>query len=202
MEYPKYSREIVSLSAYGLELKHIKKIAIDKFFLPDGKNGQWESVYSNALPTILIVPITKEGKIVLIKLFRFPVNDWIIELPGGGFSKKDSLFNHAAERELRKKTGYEAESIERIPGNLPPWSCNWLYAGQSNASVDFFIGFDCEKAREPELDPVEKYVGLEVVEKWPLEIISEISDPEGEITYDLSISHALIMLSGKGIINI
>ena len=199
MKDPQHRREIVNLGAYGFEFKHIKKIAIDKFSLPDGKNGQWESVYGNA-PTILIVPITQKGKIVLIKLFRFPVGDWVIELPGGGFSKKDILFDKTAERELWEKTGYGAESMEIIPKNLPPWSYSWLHTGQSNASVIFFVASGCEKVRGPILDPVEQYAGLEVVEKWPSEIINEIA--EGKLIYDLPVSHALIMLLGKGIIKI
>ncbi len=60
---------------------------------------------------VVLVPYHKdEGKLVLIKQFRVPLNDYIYELPAGLIdNNEDELI--AATRELKEETGLKVEEI-------------------------------------------------------------------------------------------
>lgn len=76
--------------------------------------GRWESIYSREKPTVLIAPITTQGKIVLLEMFRFPIENWIFELPGGE-PEFNEIFIDVAQRELIEETGYKTiEPFEKL----------------------------------------------------------------------------------------
>ncbi len=60
---------------------------------------------------VVIVPYHKEEeKLVLIKQFRVPLNDYIYELPAGLIDNCEEV-NIAATRELKEETGLKVEEI-------------------------------------------------------------------------------------------
>ncbi len=61
-----------------------------------------------------VIPVTPEGRIVLIRQLRHGTGAMTVEIPGGGVDREDSDGAVAAARELREETGYEAASITRI----------------------------------------------------------------------------------------
>lgn len=66
----------------------------------------------------VIIPVTEEGKFLLIKQYRLPVDKYLIEFPAGG--KEDGEpWVETALRELREETGFGAKSIKEI-GTLFP----------------------------------------------------------------------------------
>ena len=54
---------------------------------------------------VSIVPLTRDGKIVLIREFRYPLNSWVVGLPAGLVEAGEDLAA-AVDRELREETGY------------------------------------------------------------------------------------------------
>ncbi len=65
---------------------------------------------------VVILPITKEGKIVLIRNFRVPTKEkWLVELPAGKIdAKPEGGFEtpvETARRELSEETGYNAKKL-------------------------------------------------------------------------------------------
>ena len=60
---------------------------------------------------VAIVPITNDGKIILIRQFRKPIEEAIYEIPAGLINKGEEL-KDAAARELEEETGYKANKIE------------------------------------------------------------------------------------------
>lgn len=62
------------------------------------------------------VPVTPEGKIVLIRQFRVAVGEWIWEVPAGTLEPNESPEDCMA-REVVEETGWEAESLESL-GNI------------------------------------------------------------------------------------
>jgi 8-oxo-dGTP pyrophosphatase MutT (NUDIX family) len=63
--------------------------------------------------------ITKEGKVVLEKVFRQGVGLTSIELPGGCIDPTDDSITDAMARELLEETGYRFEKIEWL-GKISP----------------------------------------------------------------------------------
>ncbi len=77
----------------------------------NGKDGDY--FYVDNSPSIVVVPITTEGKIVMIRQYRHPVRDWCWEVPAGKIEKGQSP-EDAVRAELQEEVGGEAERIERI----------------------------------------------------------------------------------------
>ena len=60
--------------------------------------------------SVVILPITPDGQVVLIRQYRYPVNDWCCELPAGGLGP-DSTPEAAARRELAEEVGGQAAEL-------------------------------------------------------------------------------------------
>jgi 8-oxo-dGTP pyrophosphatase MutT (NUDIX family) len=63
--------------------------------------------------------ITKDGKVILERIFRQGVELTCIELPGGGVDPNDASNTDAMARELLEETGYRFEKIEWL-GRVSP----------------------------------------------------------------------------------
>lgn len=61
----------------------------------------------------VIVPIKDDGKIILVKQFRYPLQKTLIELPAGKLDKGEDPLK-CATRELEEETGYTAKEIEKL----------------------------------------------------------------------------------------
>src|SRR4051794_9571512 len=53
-----------------------------------------------------IIPITEDGKVVLVKQYRIGISDHTLELPGGIADVSSESLKDAAIRELAEETGY------------------------------------------------------------------------------------------------
>ena len=72
---------------------------------------RWESVERrNCDGIVAVVPFTDEGEAILIRQFRPPVNNHVIEFPAGLNDRGESAVD-AARRELLEETGYEAKEM-------------------------------------------------------------------------------------------
>jgi ADP-ribose pyrophosphatase len=71
----------------------------------------WEAVERVCCEGIVaIVPFTDDGKVILVRQFRPPVEGHVIELPAGLCDPSETL-EDAARRELIEETGYSAEKL-------------------------------------------------------------------------------------------
>lgn len=68
---------------------------------------------------INIIPVTSEGKVVLIHQFRHGTKEITLEIPGGIVDADDSSAAAAARREMLEETGYDAREIVPI-GTVTP----------------------------------------------------------------------------------
>jgi len=78
----------------------------------------------------VVVPITGNGKIVMVTQHRFPVDKILLELPAGKLSKGEDPFV-CAVRELEEETGYKSDNVKEI-GTIyttPGYSSEklWIY---------------------------------------------------------------------------
>lgn len=68
---------------------------------------------------VAIVPITNEGKIVMVKQYRYPMGRDVLEIPAGKIDKGETDPLGAAVRELKEETGYTAEKFQYL-GEVSP----------------------------------------------------------------------------------
>jgi 8-oxo-dGTP pyrophosphatase MutT (NUDIX family) len=105
--------------------------------MPDGKIV--DAYYVVELPTsVCALAITEDGKVLLAKQYRHPLETSLIELPGG-FVDAGEEPDTAIGRELLEETGHEFSSIEYVgrvaanPGVLTGFT--HLYLAQGGKKV-------------------------------------------------------------------
>ena len=123
-------------------------------FLRVQERESWEYVERPGVSGVVaILPITPDGRIILIEQFRVPVDHRVIELPAGlagdrkGEEYEDLL--KAAQRELREETGYTSDRWERLIAG--PSS-----AGLTNEMITFYLAAHSTLTFAPEPDLNEK----------------------------------------------
>ena len=82
----------------------------------------------------VVVPVTDEGKIVMVTQHRFPMNEVLLELPAGKLNKDENPFV-CAIRELEEETGYKSENITELGSiyTTPGYSTEklWIYLAKN-----------------------------------------------------------------------
>lgn len=104
---------ISSEEVYSGKFLHLKK---DIVKLPDGNSTYREYLIHPG--AVAIMPILNDGRILLERQFRYPVDAAMIEIPAGKLEiGEDPLL--CAQRELLEETGYSAKSWEFL-GRIHP----------------------------------------------------------------------------------
>jgi ADP-ribose pyrophosphatase len=92
------------------------KIKLDTFRVNE-KIFTKEVVEHNA--SVGIIPIINSDEIILIKQYRFAINDYLIEIPAGKIESRESPIE-AAKRELEEETGFKGDLIPLTKFYLAP----------------------------------------------------------------------------------
>ncbi|CAN5811777.1 hypothetical protein BH20GEM3_BH20GEM3_07070 [soil metagenome] len=94
----------------------VARLFNDRVRFPNGEGGEPEEGEQFRLGEaedlddgVVVVPITHDDRILLIRQFRHPIRMWMRELPRGARNRGESPAN-TASRELREEIGYEAEA--------------------------------------------------------------------------------------------
>jgi len=102
---------------------------LDTFQIPGGISGEYHYVHTNG--SSMIVPITAEGKIILVNQYRYLCERESIELPCGGV-KKGRSSAEMARIELEEETGFTCETLTYI-GSFNPFN------GVTTEMCDVFV---------------------------------------------------------------
>jgi ADP-ribose pyrophosphatase len=94
------------------------RVRTDLLRWPDGELRPFS--YPVSGPVAIVVPVTSAGEVVLIRQFRYIVDEWLWELPAGGSHdfEGDDLID-LARRELLEEVGGEAGALEHV-GDFHP----------------------------------------------------------------------------------
>ncbi|HEX6170578.1 MAG TPA: NUDIX hydrolase [Chitinophagaceae bacterium] len=95
--------------------------------------------------------LTEDNKVIIVKQYRHPIEEVIVELPGGCVDDNDKDFQTAIARELLEETGYiftSYESLGKISAN-PSTNTNWMH---------MFLAKGGKKIAEQKLDHNEEII--------------------------------------------
>ena len=84
----------------------------DTIKVPNGNTAKWDFINHHGAAAVL--PVTDEGKIVLVRQYRNALDRETLEIPAGGLNGADEPTRTAAIRELEEETGFRADSIEPL----------------------------------------------------------------------------------------
>ena len=79
--------------------------------LPDGKPATYHVVTKE--DAVFVVPVTPQNEVVLIRQYRFTVEEWCWEIPAGGIRAGLSPFDAAVE-ELHEEVGGVAQQWQAL----------------------------------------------------------------------------------------
>lgn len=79
---------------------------VDTMELPNGKRASWDFI--NHKGAAAVIPVTADGKILMVSQYRNALERDTLEIPAGGLNPGEATAA-AAARELEEETGYRAE---------------------------------------------------------------------------------------------
>jgi len=97
-------------------------VQIETIQLPRGGELQAEIVRHPG--SVVIIPVTADGEIVLVRQYRHAIGRWAWELPAGSLKPGEDV-ERAAVRECQEETGWIPTRIERVGAFFPtPGYCD------------------------------------------------------------------------------
>ena len=89
----------------------VVKLYVDEVELPDGTRSVREIVRHPG--AVCVVPVTDEGEVIMVRQFRYAMNQVLLEVPAGKLEPNEDPLE-AALRELEEESGVIADRVEHI----------------------------------------------------------------------------------------
>lgn len=136
---------------------------------PLGNQRKWEAVERvNCEGIVAIVPVTVQGEMILIRQYRPPLDNYVVEFPAG-LSDRGEKLEEAAARELLEETGYVAgEMIFLAEGPVS--------SGSSREVLTVYLARDITFRGIGQRDETEDIEVLKVPAKGIYELLSRCSE--------------------------
>lgn len=122
----------------------------DTVSLPNGSPATREVI--RHVGAVGVIPITDDGKVIIERQFRYPLNRVVTEIPAGKLDSFTEDRLSAAKRELEEETGYTAREWLDMGDYYPtPAYCDeritlylarGLELGQRHLDEDEFLNFE------------------------------------------------------------
>jgi ADP-ribose pyrophosphatase len=131
-----------TISSQRIHEGRIINLREDTVSLPSGRTAKREIVEHRG--AVCVVPVLDDGRVVMVRQFRKPAEDALLELPAGGLNANEDP-RSCAERELIEECGLQAGQLTSL------FTC-YLAPGYSTELMHGFLG---EKLEEVNATPEE-----------------------------------------------
>lgn len=118
----------------------------DVAILPDGSEATREFIEHPG--GVCVVPLTDKNEVLMVKQFRYPYKETVLEIPAGKKDPEEDPFT-TGKRELKEETGAEAQEYIDLGQLYPsPGYCGeiiWMYGakgltyGDADPDADEFL---------------------------------------------------------------
>lgn len=142
----------------------------------NGHQAKWDFIHHDGAAAIL--PVTDDGKILMVRQYRNALDRYTLEIPAGKLDSPDEAKIDCAYRELEEETGYSCAHLEYL------MSVNTTIAFCDEA-LDIFLARNLVKSHQ-NLDPDEEIE----VEAWELSDLLKLIY-EGKLTDGKTVSGIL-----------
>jgi len=137
----------------------VLKLRVDEVEVAEGRRAVREVVEYPGAVTVL--PLTEYGEVLMVRQYRYPVGEELLELPAGKLEAGEDPLE-TAKRELAEETGYRAREMRLLLRF-------YTTPGFSTEEMHLFLATGLTPG-EPDPDPDE----FITVEKVPLERAREM----------------------------
>jgi ADP-ribose pyrophosphatase len=130
-------------------------VRLRRYRMPDGREVEWDVFGPEAgiSSGITVLPLTPEGRIVTIRMFRAGPDAVVTNLPGGLVEPGEDVAV-AGARELEEETGYTCETLDVV---------GWQWSGASSTFRKYVaIARGCRPDGKQQLDEAEDCVPVEL----------------------------------------
>jgi ADP-ribose pyrophosphatase len=144
----------------------VLEVAIDRLRLPDGGTTELEIIRHSG--AAVVVPVTGDGEVLLVRQYRYATGEWLLEAPAGKLSPGEAP-EDCGRRELEEETGWRAARLDRL-------GAVWSSPGFTDELLHLFLARDLQ----PGTQALEQDELLTVVRKGLAEAVAMARD--GRIT--------------------
>lgn len=145
----------------------VVELFVDRVVLPNGNETSMEVARLSGAAAV--VPVDGEDRVVLVRQYRYAVDDWVLEIPAGKLDK-DEAPQSCASRELQEETGYRA-------GRLVGMGFTETGVGFCDERIWLFLATDIMFDRQRlEADEVLSVVHMDLEEAVAKALSGEITD--------------------------
>ncbi len=141
--------------------------------------------YVETPQAVFVVPLTTRGEIVLIRQYRYPVRDWVLEVPAGSRSTPDEDPALAAQREVREEIGGDYRELVHL-GRF------YSSSAHLNLYSHIFLAVGVELNREQDLEETELLQRLVLPAGEVLDLAHRAGISEGQSAYAVLLAEPFI----------
>lgn len=156
-----------TISSQSIFSGRIIDVQVDTVMLPNGKESTREIV--KHAEAVAIVAVDDENNIYLVKQYRKPVEQVLLEIPAGILEPEEDITD-CAYRELAEETGLRASKMEKI---LSFYSA----PGFTDEKIHIFLASDLsEGATNLDVDEFVETIRIPLIEAYNMIATGEIVD--------------------------
>ncbi len=148
-------RKVNSKTIFSGRILHVCDDAVE---LSNGHIASRELI--RHVGAVCVLPLTDDGRVIVERQFRYPVDKILTEIPAGKLDSKEENPEEAARRELREETGYTAEEL--IPLGVfypaPAYSDEAIHMYLARGLHEGSQDLDPDEFLEPKLVPLTELV--------------------------------------------
>ena len=133
----------------------IIKVLRDTVELENGKTSAREVVCHNG--GVCVAALTEQNEVLLVRQFRYPYKEVLLELPAGKLEKGEDPFE-AAKRELEEECGLTAEHYTSLGEFYPTvgYDTEVIYTWVATGLKETHMHLDADEFLTPDRVPLQK----------------------------------------------